>query len=121
MPTVYEIEVDSEAYTCVWLTQNAVRKQYAEQSEKLTKFHELDSINCKLCISVLTDSTCDNFSFLTGSNNHWKIVSSQTNIELTISRDITRPKALVVLLSPSRHHGICHLSETVSHIYKQSV
>ncbi|CAC5358074.1 unnamed protein product [Mytilus coruscus] len=112
MATVYEIEVDSEAYACVWLTHNAVSKQHAEQSEKLTKFHELDFINRKPCINVFTDSPCDNFNFLTGSHDHWKNVSSQTNIELKKSRDITRPKAFVFLLSPSRHHGICHLSET---------
>ncbi|XP_052083031.1 uncharacterized protein LOC127720485 [Mytilus californianus] len=112
MATVYEIEVDSEAYTCLWLTQNAVNKQHAEQREKLTKFHELDFINRNPSINVFTESPCDNFNFLTGSHDHWKKVSSETNIRLKISRDITRPKALVFLLSPSRHRGIYHLSKT---------
>lgn len=117
MATVYEIEVDSEAYTCLWLTQNAVNKQHAEQREKLTKFHELDFINRNPSISVFTEAPCDNFNFLTGSHDHWNKVSSETNIKLKITRDITRPNALVFLLSPSRHHDIYHLSKTVSHIY----
>lgn len=110
MTTVYEIEVDPEAYTSLWLTQKSIGKQYAEHCKKLSKFDEIDNIFRKPHVSVLRHLQDDNFSFLTGDPDQWRIVSSGK----AISEDTTRPKAVVVVLSPTRHEGDCHLSEKVS-------
>lgn len=113
MLSFYELEVDSEVYTSLWLTQKAFRK-YAELFMKKTSIFEIENIFRKPRIIVLTSFHVDNFDFVVGAHNQWKMVSSKNVIQM--AENFIRPKAIVVLLSPTRQHGSCRLSEKVSHI-----
>ncbi|XP_052083032.1 uncharacterized protein LOC127720486 [Mytilus californianus] len=109
MATCYELEVDSEAFTCLWLTQKSFNEQLAKKFKKITSINEIGSIFRKPHISVLTFSHVDSFDFIVGCHNQCKIVSFKKSIKMF--EDYTKPKVVVVLLSPTRKQGICCLSE----------
>ncbi|CAC5410046.1 unnamed protein product [Mytilus coruscus] len=108
MVSCYELEVDSEVYTSLWLTQKSFRK-YAEPFMEKKSIFEIKNIFRKPRIIVLTSFHVDNFDFVVGAHNQWKMVSSKNVMQMT--ENLIRPKAIVVLLSPIRQQGNCPLSE----------
>ncbi|CAC5358878.1 unnamed protein product [Mytilus coruscus] len=74
---MHGIEVDSEVYTCLWLTQKSFLKQQADHLKQLTSIKEIDYIYQKPRIIVLTDSDVESFKFLVGDSHQCRIVSSK--------------------------------------------
>ncbi|XP_071146610.1 uncharacterized protein [Mytilus edulis] len=108
MASCYELEVESEVYTSLWLTQKSFIK-YAEPLMKKKGISEIKNILRKPRIIVLTSFDIDNFDFVVGAHNQWKMVSAKKVFQMT--ENVNRPKAIVVLLNPTRKHNNYQLSE----------
>lgn len=113
MASCYELEVEFEVYTSLWLTQKSFRK-YAEPLMKKKGISEIENILRKPRIIVLTSFDIDNFDFVVGAHNQWKMVSAKKVFQM--AENVNRPKAIVVLLNPTRKHNNYRLSEKVSHL-----